>query len=64
MNLETVSKKHVNELERCVRELLYTMRKAKLNDEVLTESLRQLEKTLGEARRERFDAVNPEYRGF
>lgn len=64
VRLEHISPKHLNDLERCVQELLVTMRKAKLRDEPLQESLRLLEQKLGEARRERFDEANPEYRGY
>jgi len=64
MNLETISRKQLNELEHCVRELLITMRKAKLQNDPLVESLKLLEHELGEARRERFDAANPEYHTY
>ena len=63
-SLEQVSPKHLNDLERCVQDLLATMRKAKLRDEPLQESLRLLEQKLGEARRERFDKANQEYQGY
>ena len=64
VSLEHISPKRLNELERNVQDLLATMRKAKLRDEHLRESLVLLEQKLGEARRARFDATNPEYRGY
>lgn len=64
MNLEDVSPKHMNELEHQIRELLAVMRKAKLQNEPLAETLRNLEMELGKARRERFDAANPEYHTY
>lgn len=64
MNLETISQKQLNELEHCVRELLSTMRKLKVVDEPLVESLKVFEQKLAEARRERFDAANPDYKGY
>ncbi|GAB4528996.1 MAG: hypothetical protein OHK0046_48510 [Anaerolineae bacterium] len=64
LNLEHISRKHLNDLERSVQNLLDTMRKAKLRDEPLQKSLRLLEQKLGETRRERFDEANPEYQGY
>ncbi len=64
VSLEHISNKHINALERCVQELLVTMRKAKLKDEPLQEYLRLLEQKLGKARQERFDEANPEYQGY
>ena len=64
VSLEQVSPKHLNDLERCIQDLLATMRKAKLRDTTLQESLSLLEQKLGEARRARFDESNPEYRGY
>lgn len=61
MNLETLSQKHLNELEHRVSELLATLRKAKIHDDPLVESLKTLEQEIGELRRERFDAANTEY---
>ena len=64
MNLENISPKHLNELERSIQALLATMRKAKLKDEPLQESLKLLEQKLGDIRRERFDEVDPGYLGY
>jgi hypothetical protein len=64
MNLEAVSDKDLHELERLTVELLKVMRKAKLQDQPLIELLRLLEQETGKVRRERFDDVNPEFRGY
>ncbi len=64
MNLDTVTDKHVHEIERLTKELLEVMRKAKLQDEPLTELLRQLQQESGRVRRERFDGVDKEYSGY
>jgi hypothetical protein len=64
MNIDSVSQKDLNELERLVRELLAAMRKAKLQNEPLAEALQHFENTLGTTRRERFDTLNPDYRGY
>jgi hypothetical protein len=64
MNLENISPKQLSELESLLKELLAVMRKAKLQNEPLAEAARSLESELGRVRRERFDAANPEYRGF
>jgi hypothetical protein len=59
MDLEPVSQKQVNELERLVKELLVAMRKARLQSEPLAENLRLFEQELGDLRRKRFDEANP-----
>ena len=64
MNLENLSQKQLNELERRVSELLNTMRKARLQNDPLIEALKLLEHELGETRRERFDAANSEYHTY
>lgn len=64
MNLENVSPKQLNELEHHISELLVMMRKAKLQHEPLMAYLESIEQELAKARRERFDAANPEYRGY
>ncbi len=64
MNLDTVSSKHLNELEGLVRELQLVMRKASLHNEPLAKSLHEFELELGQVRRARFDAANPEYIGY
>jgi len=64
MNLETVTPKHLNELEHLLRELLLVMRKANLQNEPIAKSLQDLELEVGQVRRARFDASNPEYTGY
>ena len=64
MNFENVPQKHMNELELLVRELLAVMRKAKLQNEPLENSLRLFEQELEEARRKRFDTANSEYHTY
>jgi hypothetical protein len=64
MDLENISEKHANELELLVKELLASMRKAKLHQEPLVEELRLFEQELGDIRRKRFDAAHPEYKSY
>jgi Skp family chaperone for outer membrane proteins len=64
MSFENATQKQLNEMERLVRELLEAMRKAKYQDETLSESLRKLEAELSKLRRERFDATNSEYNSY
>lgn len=64
MDLESLSTKHLNELERLIGETLNVMRQAKLYDDPLAKSLYQLEQDLGKVRRERFDQSNPEYHSY
>jgi Skp family chaperone for outer membrane proteins len=64
VSLEHISPKNLNNLEHSVQDLLAAMRKAKLMDEQLQESLKLLERKLGETRRARFDKVNQEYQGY
>ena len=64
MNLETISRNQLNDLEQQAKQLLVTIRRAKLENNPLVEALQQLEHELGEARRVRFDTVNSEYHTF
>ena len=64
MNLETVSTKHLNELEQQTHELLIVLRKANLQTEDVYHALQQFELEVGRVRRARFDAANPEYSGY
>ncbi len=64
MDLNAVSPKHLNELEVMLRELLALMRKANLHDEPIAKSLQEFEHEVGQLRRARFDAANPEYTGY
>jgi hypothetical protein len=64
MNLENIPQKQLSELERLTHEIQVALRKAKLQDDPLHESLRRFEQELSEIRRKRFDESNPEYRGY
>ncbi|MCC6614300.1 MAG: hypothetical protein IT320_12535 [Anaerolineae bacterium] len=64
MNLDTVSDKHLHELEQLTQELLQVMRRAKLLDEPIAKSLRLLNAQAEQARCKRFDEVNPEFQGY
>ncbi len=64
MNLDTISDKHLHEIERLTTELLETIRKAKVVEPPLIEMLRALKAQAEHLRRERYDAVNPEFRGY
>lgn len=64
MNIESVSQKHLNEIEFRVRELLLAMRKAKLEHNTLGEDLRLFEQEISTLRRERYDATNSEYHTY
>lgn len=64
MEFEAASQKQLNELERCVIELLAAMRKAKLQTDPLVEPLRDLQKRLEKSRRDNFDAKNPEFHTY
>jgi hypothetical protein len=64
MELDGVSDKQLQTLERLARELLVALRQAKLNDAPLAESLTQLELKAGQVRRERFDSAHTEFHGY
>ena len=64
MDLETVSDKHLHELEQLSRDLLAVMRKSKLLDTPLATLLYSLESQAGEVRRARFDKDDSAYSGF
>jgi hypothetical protein len=64
MNLDTISDKHLHEIERLTTELLETIRKAKVAEPQLIEMLRTLKAQAEQLRRQRYDAVNPEFRGY
>jgi hypothetical protein len=64
MNLDTVSDKHLHELERLAGELLAVIQKAKLKDDLLVAALRQLEYETGQVRRSRYDTAASEYSGY
>ena len=64
MELDALSDKNLNELERLSRDLLAAMRKAKLSDSTLVNLLSTLERQAGEIRRARFDADDSQYNGY
>jgi hypothetical protein len=64
VNLETVTDKQLQELERLARELLDVIRRAKLLEQPLSGLLSTLEQEAGKVRRERFDSVDKEYAGY
>ncbi len=64
MKLENVSKKHLNDMEIKVIGLIEIMRRSKLSDDPVFETLRQFEKELGDVRRKRFEETTPEYKGY
>lgn len=64
MNLNQLSDKQLQSVEQAALGLLAALRQAKLKDEPIVESLRQLEQEAGRVRRERFDVANPEFRGY
>ena len=64
MQLETVSSKHLNDLEQLALELMHCLRKAGLHNEPFAKALHEFEDELGKARRARFDAANSEYASY
>jgi len=64
VELDTLSQKHLNEVEHCVKALISSMRKAKIQNESLTDTLKQFESQLEQARQKRFDSKNSEYDAY
>lgn len=64
MNLETITQKQLNELEQQIRQLMGTMKKAKLQNSPFFESLQTLAQELETARHKHFDEVNSEYSSY
>jgi hypothetical protein len=64
MQLETVSSKHINDLEQLALELIHVLRKAGLHNEPFAKALHEFEEELGKVRRARFDATNSEYASY
>ena len=64
MNLENLSRKQLNDLELQSRQLIETMRKARLQDDPLFESLDMLTQKLERMRHEQFDEANSEYHTY
>jgi hypothetical protein len=62
LNLEALTAKQLNDLELRLRDLLEVLRKAKLHNTSVMDSLRQLEDTLSETRRRRFDMADAHHR--
>jgi hypothetical protein len=64
MKLENISRKQLNELEQQARQLMETMRKARLLDEPLFDALQTLAQALEKIRHEQFDQANSEYHTY
>ena len=64
MDLDSISDKHLQDIERLVGELLAVMRQAKLLNEPIADSLNQLRTQAGEVRRKRFDLGDREYKNY
>jgi hypothetical protein len=64
MNLDHLSDKNLQTVERLAQELRLVLRKSNVNNAALIEVLHQLELEAGKVRRERFDATNAEYLGY
>jgi hypothetical protein len=64
MDLDSVSDKDLNELERLSRELLTLMGRAKLKNNILADMLDEFVRQAGEVRRSRFDASDSKYRSY
>ena len=64
MDFETVSDKHLQEIERLTGELLAVLRQAKLQDDPINDALNQLRMQTGEVRRGRFDQSDREYKNY
>jgi hypothetical protein len=64
MDFDSVSAKHINELEQQITQILKTMRTAKLHQHPIYASLQELEQELGEARRGTYDKKDSKYSGY
>ena len=64
MNLENIPRKQLNSLEQQARQLMGTMRKARLQNDPLFESLQMLSQALEKMRHEQFDEANSEYHTY
>jgi regulator of replication initiation timing len=64
MSLETISRKKLNELEQQIRQLLVTIKSAKLQNEPLVELLQAQALELEKIRHEQFDEANTEYHTY
>lgn len=64
MDLETLPRKQLQELEELSTKLLLALRKAKLLDSTLVTELKALKEETERIRRERYDAANSEYSNY
>jgi hypothetical protein len=64
MTIDNISRKKLNELEQQIRQLLVTIRSAKLQNEPLVELLQVQARDLEKIRHEQFDEVNTEYHTY
>jgi hypothetical protein len=64
MNLETVANKQLSHIEQLAQALAVALVKAKLGDDTLCKELERLVHAAGDIRRNRFDRVDSEYKGF
>src|SRR5687768_13735898 len=62
--LDSISSKHLSELEQLIMQLVKTMRSARLQHYPIYTSLRTLERDLGEIRRKRYDENHSAYDGY
>ncbi len=64
MTTETISRKKLNELEQQIRQLLVTIRSAKLQNESLVVALQEQAREIEKIRHAHFDEVNTEYHTY
>ena len=64
MNLDTISDKDLQQLERLLGEILVIISQAKLQNEPEADTLRRLHVQMGDIRCARFDAVTSGYIGY
>lgn len=64
MNLEALTAKQLNEMERLLTELATLMKQAKFTDDPLYATLTELKHLAGVLRAQRFDEANPRFRGY
>ncbi len=64
MNLESLTDKQLNELERLLTELTHLMKQAKLTDDPLHATLTQLRHDAGALRQKRYDEHNSRFTGY
>ncbi len=64
MNLESLTTQQLNEMERLLTELTKLMKQAKLTDDPLYATLRELKSAAGDLRVKRFDEDNPKFKEY